>query len=52
VVHQRAVRLGAYNWTFYYVLGLSVTARDLVRARAHAYAKAKALAEQNRAAVA
>ena len=34
----------AYNWTFYYVLGLSVTARDVVRARARAYARAKALA--------
>ena len=39
----------AYNWTFYYVLGLSVTARDIVRARASAYARAKALAEQERA---
>ncbi len=38
----------AFNWTFYYVLGLSVTARDLVRARAHAYAQAKALAQRER----
>jgi O-antigen ligase len=34
----------AFNWTFYYLLGLSVAARDVVRARARAYAKAKALA--------
>jgi O-antigen ligase len=34
----------ALNWTIYYLLGLSVTARDLVRTRAAAYAKAKALA--------
>jgi O-antigen ligase len=32
----------AFNWTFYYLLGLSVTARDVVRARATAYAEAKA----------
>jgi len=38
----------AYNWTFYYVLGLSVTARDIVRARSHAYARAKALVESKR----
>jgi hypothetical protein len=37
----------AFNWTFYYLLGLSVTARDVVRARRVAYAKAKALAEQD-----
>jgi O-antigen ligase len=36
----------ALNWTFYYLLGLSVTARDVVRARAAAYARAKALAER------
>lgn len=30
-----------YNWTFYYLLGLSVCARDIVRARARAYAEAK-----------
>jgi O-antigen ligase len=34
----------AFNWTFYYMLGLSVCARDVVRARAKAYAEAKALA--------
>lgn len=34
----------AFNWTFYYVLGLAVTTREIVRARARAYAKAKALA--------
>jgi hypothetical protein len=38
----------AFNWTFYYVLGLSVTARDVVRARAHAYARAKELVERER----
>ena len=31
----------AFNWTFYYLLGLSVTARDVVRARERAYAEAK-----------
>jgi O-antigen ligase len=36
----------AFNWTFYYLLGLAVTARDVVRARRVAYAKAKALAEE------
>jgi O-antigen ligase len=36
----------AFNWTFYYLLGLAVTARDVVRARRAAYAKAKALAEE------
>jgi O-antigen ligase len=36
----------AFNWTFYYLLGLAVTARDVVRARRAAYAKAKRLAEQ------
>ena len=34
----------ALNWTFYYVLALSACARDVVRARAWSYAKAKALA--------
>jgi O-antigen ligase len=34
----------ALNWTIYYLLGLSVTARDVVRAREAAYAKAKAAA--------
>jgi O-antigen ligase len=38
----------AFNWTFYYVLGLSVTARDVIRARAHAYARAKELVERER----
>jgi O-antigen ligase len=33
----------AFNWTFYYLLGLSVCARDVVKARARAYAEAKAL---------
>jgi O-antigen ligase len=32
----------AFNWTFYYILGLSVTARDVVRSRERAYAKAAA----------
>ena len=36
----------AFNWTLYYLLGLSVTARDVVKNRARAYAKAKALAEE------
>ena len=40
----------AYNWTFYYVLGLSVTARDLIHARARAYARANALATGKRVA--
>jgi putative inorganic carbon (HCO3(-)) transporter len=31
----------AFNWTFYYLLGLSVAARDVVRARAAAYADAR-----------
>jgi O-antigen ligase len=34
----------AFNWTFYYLLGLATTARDVVRTRERAYAKAKALA--------
>jgi probable O-glycosylation ligase (exosortase A-associated) len=34
----------AFNWTIYYLLGLSVAARDVVRARQRAYAKAKKLA--------
>jgi O-antigen ligase len=34
----------ALNWTIYYLLGLSVTARDVVRLRAASYARAKALA--------
>jgi putative inorganic carbon (hco3(-)) transporter len=40
----------AFNWTFYYLLGLSVTARDVVRARARAYARAKELAREEAAA--
>jgi hypothetical protein len=34
----------ALNWTIYYLLGMSVTARDVVRVRAAAYARAKTLA--------
>jgi O-antigen ligase len=34
----------ALNWTIYYLLGLSVAGRDIVRARATAYEKAKAQA--------
>ena len=34
----------ALNWTFYYLLALSATARDVVKARTVAYAKAKQLA--------
>jgi putative inorganic carbon (HCO3(-)) transporter len=33
----------AFNWTIYYVLGLAVCTRDVVKARARAYAEAKAL---------
>ena len=36
----------ALNWTFYYLLGLSVTAYGVVRNRRAAYAKAKRLASQ------
>jgi hypothetical protein len=36
----------AFNWTIYYLLGLAVTARDVVRARERAYARAKNLAMQ------
>ncbi len=35
----------AFNWTFYYLLGLAVCTRDVVKARAKAYAEAKALGE-------
>lgn len=42
----------AFNWTFYYLLGLSVTARDIVRHRSAAYKKAKALAMAQEVAVA
>jgi O-antigen ligase len=34
----------AFNWTFYYLLGLAVTSRAVVRARAAAHAKARAAA--------
>ena len=40
----------AFNWTLYYLVGLTVTARDIVRKRASAYARAKALAEREVAA--
>jgi O-antigen ligase len=33
----------AFNWTFYYLLGLAVCSREVVRLRAAAYAEAKAL---------
>jgi O-antigen ligase len=36
----------AFNWTFYYLLGLAVTSRDIVRARARAYAQARQLARE------
>jgi O-antigen ligase len=36
----------AFNWTLYYLLGLTVAAREIVRLRAAAYAKAKALAQE------
>ncbi len=36
----------AFHWTLYYLVGLAVTARDIVRNRAKAYAKAKALAQE------
>ena len=42
----------AFNWTFYYLLGLSAAARDVVRARRRAYAKAKAEARPAVSAVA
>ena len=32
----------AFNWTFYYLLGLAATARDVVRTRELTYARAKA----------
>jgi O-antigen ligase len=35
-----------YNWTLYYLLGLCVTTRDVVRARAKAYARAKKIGTQ------
>ncbi len=34
----------AFNWTIYYLLGLSITAYDVVRHRREAYAKAKQMA--------
>ena len=36
----------AFNWTLYYLAGLAVTSRDVVRRRAAAYAKAKMLSER------
>jgi O-antigen ligase len=39
-----------YNWTFYYLLGLSVAARDVTRARAQAYAQAAARSARETAA--
>ena len=36
----------AFNWTLYYLAGLAVTSRYVVRNRAKAYAKAKMLAER------
>ena len=42
----------AFNWTIYYLVGLSVTARDVIRARERAYAKAKRLALEQEATVA
>ena len=40
----------AFNWTIYYLVGLSVTAEAIVRARARGYARAKALAAREAAA--
>jgi O-antigen ligase len=40
----------AFNWTFYYLLGLAVTAEAVIRARSKAYAKAKGLAREAAAA--
>jgi O-antigen ligase len=34
-----------YNWTIYYLLGLAVCARDVVKARGEAYAEAKMIGE-------
>jgi O-antigen ligase len=34
-----------FNWTFYYLLGLCVCARDVVKARKQAYAEAKEIGE-------
>ena len=42
----------AFNWTFYYVLGLAVCGRDVVRARAKAYARLKKVARQEQRAIA
>jgi O-antigen ligase len=36
----------AFNWTFYYLLGLSVCAREVVRLRKAAYAQAKTLTSE------
>ena len=40
----------AMNWTFYYLLALAAAGRDVIRTRAAAYAKAKALAAREAAA--
>ena len=40
----------ALNWTFYYLLALSAASRDVIRARADAYARAKAAALRETAA--
>jgi O-antigen ligase len=40
----------AFNWTFYYVLGLAVTPVGIIQARRRAYVKAKALAARESAA--
>ena len=35
-----------FNWTIYYLLGLSIATREVVRHRAQAYAEAKRLQQQ------
>jgi O-antigen ligase len=40
----------AFNWTIYYLIGLSVTGEAIVRARARGYAEAKELAARERTA--
>ena len=40
----------AMNWTFYYLLALAAAGRDIIRARATAYAKARTLAAREAAA--
>lgn len=37
----------SFNWTLYYLLGLSATARDIIRTRERAYAEAKAVAARH-----